>query len=115
MGERYLKVSFITPTKRPLAPFPFHRVGADSIYRSEAHLVELALACHTFDVKSQSLAVFDALYTEVEPCMVVASGCIRQRVTGHIACKRVWLSTLRRITLSEVSRIKLTGNYDASG
>ena len=108
MRERYLKVSFVAPAERALASFPFHRVGADSIYRSEAHLVELALASHTFDVKSQSLAVFDALYTEVEPCMVVTSGCVRQRVTGHVACKGVWLPTLRRIALTEVSRIEFT-------
>ena len=94
MRERYLKVSFIAPTERALASFPFHRVGADSINRSEAHLVELSLASHTFDMKSQGLAVFDALNTEVEPCMVVASGRIGQRVTRHVACKGVRLPTL---------------------
>ena len=108
MRERYLKVSFIAPTERALASFPLHRVGADSINRSEAHLVELSLASHTFDMKSQGLAVFDALYTEVEPCMVVASGRIGQRVTRHVTCKGVRLPTLRRIALTEVSRIEFT-------
>ena len=103
MAERYLEVSFIAPAERALAPFPFHRVRTDSIYRSEAHLVELSLSCHTFDMKSQRLAVLDALNAEVEPCMVVASGCIRQRVTGHVACKRIGLPTLRWITFTEVS------------
>ena len=103
-----MKVSFVTPTQRPLAPFPFHRVGAYSIHRSEAHLVKLTLSSHTFDMKGQRLAVFDAFNTEVEPCMVVASGRVGQRVTRHVARKGVRLPTLRRITLTEVSRIEFT-------
>ena len=94
MGKRDLKVSFIAPTQRALASFPFHRVRADSVYRPEAHLVELALASHSFDMKSQGLAVLDALDAEVEPCMIVTPGCIWQRVTGHVACKRIGLPTL---------------------
>lgn len=108
MGKRDLKVSFIAPTQRALASFPFHRVGADSVYRPKAHLVELALASHSFDMKSQCLAVLDAFNAEVEPCMVVTSGCIWQRVTGHVACICVGLPTLRRITLTEVPRIEFT-------
>ena len=114
MGERDLKVSFIAPAERALAPLPFHGVGADAKHRSEAHLVELALRSHSLDMKGQSLTISHALHTEVEPGVVVASRCIRQGIPRHIAREGVGLSTLRRVTLPEVSGIELTRNHDAT-
>ena len=64
------------PAKRARAALPLHRVGADPVDGTPAHFIQLALACHTFNLKSQGLSTLDALDAEVEPGVVVTAGCI---------------------------------------
>ena len=77
MAECNFEVSVYPPGKWSILPFPLHGVGADTIDWSESHLVKLALGCHTLDVECESLAVLDALHTEVEPGVIVSTWGVR--------------------------------------
>ena len=112
--ELDLEVAFVIPRKWPLASSPLLGGGGDAVDRAEAHLVELSLGSHTFDVESQGLTAFDTFHAEVKPGMVVASGSVRQGITRHVAGERVGGSIFSWIALTQVTRVKFAGYNDST-
>ena len=82
-----------------------------SIHRPEAHLVKLALCCHSFDREGQSVILLNAFHAEVEPRSVMAYCTIRHAISWHPAVEVFWI-VLICVTLRQVPWIKLTwDNY----
>ena len=90
MGEGDAKSAVvIAPLVGSLASLPFHGVRLHPIDRSETHLIQFTLLCHTFHCKCQRFAILHSLYIEIEPSAIMTDVCIRKPITIHIACEEI--------------------------
>ena len=82
-----------------------------SIHWPQAHLVQLALCCHSFDREGQCVILLNAFHTEVKPRSVMAYSTIRHAITWHPAVEIFWI-VLIGIAFRQIAWVKLAwDNY----
>ena len=114
VSESHLEtiVGIWAPLEVALAALPLHRIGLHPVHRPQSHLVKFSLLSHSFDCKSESVAICDSLHAEVEPGSIVAHVCVGQPIATHVAGKVLWVQ-LWLYAAWQITRVELTRHDDA--